>query len=426
MASRTKYSWETEILSVYKKILKSMPVADCHVHVGVDDDGEVASAETIIKQMDEMKVSVSAIFPFSDPERGKDFHIPNERILEAAKKYPKRFIPFFRLDPKGSWKKEFNLRAEQGFAGIKLHPSRQKFRIDSKKSVEIFRRAGENNLVVLCHTGLGMFNLAEQIRDLIKKAPDTKIILGHAAFIEMGRVIEVVKEYSNIYFDTSTIRTYDLYNLINNIPSDRILFGSDYPFYNYPLSLEMLLHTSLTYKKPINSIKRMLGENLMRISKSTELFNKKKVMRKYEFRKKKLEKKGFNLYDMGRKTTAQFYPLKEFIEDISSSENKERTDKITNYLRIYTILNSAEVLLTKNSYKRSFYRLRLIRSITKEPFDKKEEDHIALIHKTVKTILKKKKEILPLLETETSVNPNFAKTNIRICKNICVLRMLQI
>lgn len=421
-----KYSWEREILSVYNKILKSMPVADCHVHIGVDEDGEKASAETIIKQMDEMNVSVSSIFPFSDPERGKDFHLPNERVLEASKKYPKRFIPFFRIDPKGPWKKEFNLRVEQGFVGVKLHPSRQKFMMDSKKSVEVFRRAGENNLVVLCHTGLGMVNLAKQVRELVKKVPEVKIILGHAAFVDMDNVIKIVKDMSNIYFDTSAIRTYDLYNLINQIPSDRILFGSDYPFYNYPLSLEMLLHTCLTYKKPINSIKRMLGENLLRIVKNSDLFDKKKIMRKYERRAEKIEKKKFTLYDIGRKTTAPFYPLKEFIQDVSSRENRERTNKITNYLKIYTLLNSAEVLLTKNSYKRSFYRLKLIRDITKDSFDRKEEEHTKLINKTVNNIIRKKKEIIPLLETETSVSPNFAKTNIRICKNICVLRMLQV
>ncbi len=426
---KTNYPWNKQISTIYRGIIKSSPVIDAHVHLGLDDNGESSSVEAIIKEMNRMNVTRSAIFPFSDPERGDDFHKPNEKILEAVKKYPNRFIPFFRLDPKNKWKKEFTLRASQGFVGIKLHPVSQKFRLDSKNCVEIVKRAGKNNLVVLIHTGLGMAELSSQIKGLLAKVDDVKIILGHAAFVDMDSVIKVVKDNPNIYFEISAIRVFDFYNLIKQISTKRIIFGTDYPFYDSPLTLELLIGVALTYKKSINLIKNMLGKTFQDLLKSTELFNKKKLKNIYTQKIKEDHK--IDLYKLSKEslkviTSLPLLPIKEFIDTISSTQSRINANRIIHYLRIYTFLNGAEVLLERDSYDRAYYRLELVKNITKVSFNKKEETYIALIRKSVNKLIRDKKKIIKILKTIDYNKQSEARTSIRIAKNICITRMLKI
>ncbi|NQU98181.1 amidohydrolase family protein [Candidatus Woesearchaeota archaeon] len=428
---RIKYPWNKQISKIYKLIIKDSPIVDSHVHLGLDDDGEATTPEGIIREMNKMNVTRSAIFPFSNPDREDDFHKPNQRIFDACKKYPDRFIPFFRLDPKKKWKKELELRVKQGFVGIKLHPVRQKFRIDSKDSVEIFKRAKKYNLVVLIHTGLGMSELSQQIKSLLAKVPDVKIILGHSAFVDMNKVIKAVKDKPNVYFEISAIRVFDFYNLITNISSKRILFGTDYPFYNLPLTIELLIGVALTYKKNINLIKNMLGKTFQNMLKSTELFNKKKIKNIYIHKTRNKKHYTIDLYKLTKRsfkliTNLPFLPIKTFIDKISSIESRKNANRIVHYLRIYTFLNGAEVLLEKESFNRAYNRLKIIRNITKEPFDKKEEVYINLIRKTVNKIINDKKNIVKNLRITDYNIQSEARTNIRIAKNICITRMLKV
>src|SRR3989338_11313409 len=75
----------------------------------------------------------------------------NDRIYEFYKKYPASIIPFFRLNPKTKWRKEYEKRVLQGFMGIKLHPRSQEFGIASNHVRKIYELAEKNRLPVLIH-----------------------------------------------------------------------------------------------------------------------------------------------------------------------------------------------------------------------------------------------------------------------------------
>jgi len=80
-------------------------------------------------------------------------------------------------------------------------------------------------------------------RDLAKLAksfPNLKIILGHAGLamefaIDFGLTL---KQYKNIYFETSCSIPYAILSLIKTVGHKRLLFGSDAPVTN-PLKLEI-------------------------------------------------------------------------------------------------------------------------------------------------------------------------------------------
>jgi predicted TIM-barrel fold metal-dependent hydrolase len=47
--------------------------------------------------------------------------------------------------------------------------------------------------------------------------PDLRLILGHCTFIDVPRAVAVLASYSNVYFETSVVRAYDLFAVLDAI-----------------------------------------------------------------------------------------------------------------------------------------------------------------------------------------------------------------
>ena len=131
----SKYSLTTENIGLYEEIYENLIIWDCHTHIGVDKDGHTISTAQLVRKMDEAKVDTSIIFPLNHPGENKLFTKPNDIIHRAYKKYPKRFIPFCRLNPNARWKKEFDRCIDLGFKGVKLHPRSQDFKMTSSVKI---------------------------------------------------------------------------------------------------------------------------------------------------------------------------------------------------------------------------------------------------------------------------------------------------
>ena len=74
---------------------------------------------------------------------------------------------------------------------------------------------------------------------MFDKYPSLKIILAHCGhkygnFLkeeeETLEVVENLKGYENLYFETSNIQTSGLLDEIYSLVGDKMVFGSDYPF----------------------------------------------------------------------------------------------------------------------------------------------------------------------------------------------------
>jgi predicted TIM-barrel fold metal-dependent hydrolase len=259
------YTVDPEHEKLYDDIFKNLVIVDSHTHLGEDKDKHRMGAKKLITNMDSSGINKAIAFPLNHPDYSKTFTKPNDIIYRAYKKYPERIIPFMRLNPRyDEWKTEYVNRVEQGFVGIKLHPRSQRFRIGSPSSSEIFRLAEKENRVVIIHTGFGVRKLAVNLKKTIKRFPDLRLILAHAAFIDIQTVINDVKDNDNILFETSSLRIFDLFELMKNVSYKKIIFGSDTPYYDQMLSLQMLVDTALILKKTPNQIKEMLGGNIIR------------------------------------------------------------------------------------------------------------------------------------------------------------------
>lgn len=212
-----------------------MKIIDCHIHMGLEDFCLDTSAdmpfdlcnsvEDTIALMDQHHIEQAVVFPI--PHRLFDAKRSNAYIYDAYRSYPSRFIPFCRID------NELEQNLDKGFRGVKLHLLYEDLEIKSlKKELQIIEDAG---VPLVLHA---LFkDKVRQVKEIIKIAPNLKIILAHMGRGHLYTGEQVVENavglraFPNVFVDTSTVG--DLRAIINAceiLGYDRVFYGSDYPF----------------------------------------------------------------------------------------------------------------------------------------------------------------------------------------------------
>jgi predicted TIM-barrel fold metal-dependent hydrolase len=250
---------------VTAKAIDQAPIWDAHTHLGTDGDGKILTAEELLADLARFDVTGAVVFPFDDPDQGDDFSVPNQRIWDACAPYADRLIPFMRLNPHGPWKAEYERCAARGHRGVKLHPRAQKFAIASDVVRDIYQWAAKDGLPVLVHTGFGMPAISADVAAIAAEYPDLQLILGHASFIDMPRALRVLAPYPNVYFETSVVRIYDLFQVLREVDPSRIMYGSDKPYSSSTVSLQAMGIMATMAGVPADRLPDLLGGNLLRV-----------------------------------------------------------------------------------------------------------------------------------------------------------------
>jgi predicted TIM-barrel fold metal-dependent hydrolase len=165
-----------------------------------------------------------------------------EYVAEGVARYPGRFIPFVRLNPRfGDMAVDVLDRAirDFGFKGVKLHPSSYNLIPFGEATVKIFRRAADYGLPVLLHCTDEMMCLPLQIEMAMERSPETVVMLAHVGgFFHTEDVIRVCERKPNAYIDTSEIpNSKKLRQVVERIGPERLLFGTDIPTDNPELEI---------------------------------------------------------------------------------------------------------------------------------------------------------------------------------------------
>ncbi|GIH02685.1 hypothetical protein Rhe02_07520 [Rhizocola hellebori] len=247
------------------EMVETSPVWDAHAHLGRDRDGRSLELDDLLRDLDEYHVDGTVVFAFDDPDQGADFQVPNERIWAAYEKAPDRLIPFMRLNPNGRWEPEYRRCLDRGHRGIKLHPRAQDFSLGSPAAREVFGRAAADGLPVLVHTGYGTGAVSTELAAIAQELPDLRLILGHSTFIDMPRAVAVLAAYPNIYFETSVVRAYDLFEVLDTISPLRVLYGSDLPYASSANSLHELAVMADIVGVEAAHFADLFGGNLLRL-----------------------------------------------------------------------------------------------------------------------------------------------------------------
>lgn len=249
---------------VREKVPEGIEIFDAHAHIGVDIDGRTMDEKRMLARMDSAGVSRSVIFPLNDPNAEDDYAGPNDVVWLAYERYPERFVPFFRLNPHKDYEKEFDRCVGKGFAGLKLHPVAQEFELDDARVVRLMEMASEARLPVLTHAGFAMRRIVEPLLPVVKRLPDLRLILGHAAMVEVVAAARAFADYPNVLFETSVVRSKDLYVLFHSIEPSRICYGSDIPYGDLPSTLHSTLAAADAAGLTDEQLEGVLSDNIRR------------------------------------------------------------------------------------------------------------------------------------------------------------------
>lgn len=177
--------------------------------------------------------------------------LDHQDVIEIANKEPDRFYKFFWFNPKIKTEEiEDNYKIlenhfNKGFCGVKIHSGIHLIKIP--KDIEYlasFMQEKNKGFPIFIHTTPKMSFFGgisgKDIAKLAESFPELKIIVGHAA-LAMEYAIEfglTLKNYSNVYFETSCSIPYGILSLIKMLGHKRIIFGSDAPVTN-PMQIEI-------------------------------------------------------------------------------------------------------------------------------------------------------------------------------------------
>jgi uncharacterized protein len=249
---------------VKEKIPAGVEVFDAHAHIGVDVDGRTVTADEMRALMDAADVRRSIVFPLNDPNARDDYSGPNEVVWNAYQEYPSSFVPFFRVNPHLDYDVEFARCVERGFKGLKLHPVSQQFELDDPKVVRLLGMAAEIDLPVLIHAGFAMQRIVEPLLPTVEANPGLRLILGHAAMVEVLEATRAFAGHPNVLFETSVVQAKDLYELCRTMDASRICFGSDIPYGDLPSTLHAILVAADAAGVTEEGLRGILSENIRR------------------------------------------------------------------------------------------------------------------------------------------------------------------
>ncbi len=164
--------------------------------------------------------------------------IRSDRIIPLVSVHP--------FDPAGT--DRIHRVAQEGFAGIKMHPYYQDFDIDDKRLDPLYDALQQEGLMLTMHTG---FDFAfewidrggpRRISDVLTRFPDLKLITTHLGSWQQWDEVETYLIGKPIYMETSFSVKYlnhdQLRRMILAHPSDYVLFGTDSPWTDQAAEIE--------------------------------------------------------------------------------------------------------------------------------------------------------------------------------------------
>jgi predicted TIM-barrel fold metal-dependent hydrolase len=197
----------------------------------------------------------------------------NEWTCEVARDNP-QLIPFIGLDPsmeEAGMLREIEDRRAQGARGLKLHPAAQRFYADDRALWPVYERAQGLGWPVVFHSGAFVLGPApsdhahpKRFPAVLAAFPRLTVVLGHMFFGDFDACAAIARDHPNAFFDccavisgtgltggpvpesTPSLSDDDAAAAIRKVGVDRVLFGSDYPWFDPVLDADRIQGLPLT------------------------------------------------------------------------------------------------------------------------------------------------------------------------------------
>ena len=164
----------------------------------------------------------------------------------------------------------------RGARGIKLHPNEQRCFPSDPRLLRVWRACAGLGLTVLSHSGpdrdgLG-FAEPSAFAAVLETVPEVRLVVAHLGGASWDDARSLAERYPSVSFDMSEIVAWvgapnapdpdELVALVRNVGVDRVLFGSDFPWYD-PGEMAGVVRRLPGLRD--GEIDAILGENAVRI-----------------------------------------------------------------------------------------------------------------------------------------------------------------
>lgn len=153
-----------------------------------------------------------------------------------------------------------------GAKGIKVHPAVQLVKPDADRCMALYRACGERDLPVLFHCGpvdieTPPQRYLSQVRHYeraIAECPGTRFVLGHSGALQMDEALGFARRYDNVWLELASQSVSHVRRLVEAAPTDRVVFGTDWPFYHQATGLAKVL---IATDGDLDARRRVLHDN---------------------------------------------------------------------------------------------------------------------------------------------------------------------
>lgn len=244
---------------------------------------DAAATHTIpnlVAELDAMRFHAAAILPIA---LGLPFGDNlTESWLDALEGSGKadRFVPFASVHPRdGDWRGILQRCATRGVRGLKVHPEMQRLFPDEPRMMEIYEECERLGLAVIFHAGrsgiepgfMRKYALIRRYVDAVRTFPRVQFAFGHAGARDVGDAIQLAKQYDNVWLEITGQGATQLDAIIKEAGSERLLFGSDWPFYPLAATLAKVLLVTEKNRTARDGIVRRNADRILALAASTRV-----------------------------------------------------------------------------------------------------------------------------------------------------------
>jgi hypothetical protein len=141
---------------------------------------------------------------------------------------------------------------------------------DHPRAMQLYRLCGERSLPVLFHCGpVGIEPAAGRRRSQVRlyerpiaEHPHTLFVLGHSGALQFDEALALAHRYPNVWLETASQSLTNVRRLVQEAPPERVLFGSDWPFYSQAMSIAKAL---IATEGDLQARRRLLHDNAARL-----------------------------------------------------------------------------------------------------------------------------------------------------------------
>lgn len=199
----------------------------------------------LLRDMEALGIERSIVLPIDLPVGAQN----TDAVLAACAGHPE-LVPFCSVHPlRKDAEAALDRYQAAGARGVKLHPNAQFIAPDHPRTVHLCGRCGAKGLPAMFHCGpVGIEPKAAARRSavaryerVIAENPGTTFVLGHSGALEHTKALAFADRYPNTYFELSCLGLPALRDVLDAVPAERILYGTDWPFYHQALTLARVL-----------------------------------------------------------------------------------------------------------------------------------------------------------------------------------------